>query len=158
MTDNFPARVRALIAENRRICEFGCNTLEWNREIRGYVPKTRDGFNGVSDAQVERFRKLCAFITDRFGPVPVGRGGWLRVGSYGLKHVIERANWTEDNNRYVSNGEGIVAMMLCGYKPSWSKRDNSDPNCQFSVRARRYREVIVEGQRPRQPTSSAVQS
>ena len=158
MTDDFPARVRTLLAENPRICEFGCNTMELDRATRSYVPKTRDGFNGISDAQVERFRKLCAFIIDRLGSAPTTRGGWLRVGSYGLKHVIERANWTEDNNRYVSNGEGIVAMMLCGYKPSWNKKDNSDPNCRFSLRARRYKEVIVEGQRPRQPTSSAVQS
>jgi hypothetical protein len=162
MTDDFATRVRTLIAENRRICGFGCNLREYDRETRTYVPKKRDGWRGVddveiSDAQIERFRKLCAFITDRFGPVPKGRGGWLRVGSYGLKHLIERANWTDDNNRYVSNGEGIVAMMLCGYKPYWSD-DESNPNCQFSVRAKYYKEVIIEGQQPRRPTSSAVPS
>ena len=126
MTDDFPARVRALIAENRRICEFGCNTMELDRATRSYVPKTRDGFDGISDAQVETFRNLCAFIDRNFT-----RAGGM-TGSYGLKHVIEREKWCPDNNRYVSNGEGIVAMMLCGYKPYWSE-DKSNPNCSFKV-------------------------
>lgn len=127
MTDDFATRVRTLIAENRRICEFGCNILERNRETRSYVPKTRDGFHEISDEQVERFRNLCSFIDRNFSPAKRGY-----YGSYGLKHIIERENWCSDNNRYVSNGEGIVAMMLCGYKPYWSD-DETNPNCSFKV-------------------------
>jgi hypothetical protein len=127
MTDDFPARVRTLLAALPRVCEFGCNTMELDRATRSYVPKTRDGFNGISDAQVERFRQLCNFIDWNFSPAKRGY-----YGSYGLKHVIEREKWCDDNNRYVSNGEGIVAMILCGYKPYWSD-DQSNPNCTFKV-------------------------
>lgn len=127
MTDDFATRVRDLINANPRICEFGCNIVERDRTTRKLIPKIRDGFNGITDAQVDRFRHLCTFIEDNFRPVVRGYHG-----SYSLKHIIEREKWRSENDRYVSNGEAIVAMMLCGYKPYWSD-DESDPNCSFKV-------------------------
>ena len=154
MTDDFAVRLRTLLAENRRICGFGCNLREYDRETRTYVPKKRDGWRGVddveiSDAQIERFRKMCAFIEKNLPHDAWGYGRKL-IGSYGFKHVLERNNWTEDNNRYVSNGEGIVALMLCGYKARWDE-DSTSPNCVFSVRGKRYTQLVENAQRPNYP-------
>jgi hypothetical protein len=152
MTDDFPTRVRTLLAENPRICGFGCNTREYDRETRTYVPKKRDGFSfdgtELTDAQIERLRKMVAFIEKNL-PNDITRGGRHIIGSYGFKHVLERNHWTDDNDKYVSNGEGMVAMMLAGYKPKWSK-DLSCPNCNFSVKAKQYRVLCEQAERPRQ--------
>jgi hypothetical protein len=144
MTDDFPTRVRTLLAENRRICEFGCNLMERDRTNKQpypvYVPKTRDGFEGITDEQIERFRKMCAFINEKL-PLPTNTNGRQIIGSYGFKHVLEKQKWIDEPNTYVSNGEGIVAMMLCGYEPRWSK-DRTNPNCEFSVKKKQYRELV----------------
>jgi len=153
MTDDLASRIRTLLAENPRICGFGCNLREYDRETRTYVPKKRDGFSydgvEITDAQIERLRKMCAFIEANL-PHDTRRGGRTLIGSYGFKHVLERNNWTEDNNRYVSNGEGMVALMLCGYKARWNK-DNTNPNCVFSVRRSKYRDMSENAQRPNYP-------
>ena len=158
MTDDFALRVTTLLAANPRICEFGCNILERDTSAHPryevYKKKVRDGFNTIDDKQMERFRKLSTFITATLHDPPVGRGGWLRIGSYGLKHILERQKWTDDTNTYVSNGEAIVAMMLCGYKPRWEK-DNSSPNCGFSVRSKLYQQLIQNSMRPTYPAKTS---
>ena len=158
MTDDVAVRIRTLLAENPRICGFGCNLRKYDRETCTYVPKKRVAWRGVddveiSDAQIERFRKMCAFIEANL-PYDDRRGGRTLIGSYGFKHVLERNNWTEDNNRYVSNGEGMVALMLCGYKARWNK-DSTNPNCVFSVRRSKYRDMIENAQRPNYPKKEA---
>lgn len=144
----FKLRVAELLAANPRICEFGCNTIERNPDRtdrrQPYVPKTHDRFT-IDDRQIERLRKMCAFINDTL-PVAENTRGRKLIGSYGFKHVLEKQNWTEDTNRYVSNGEGIVAMMLCGHKPRWSK-DNENPNCVFSVMKSFYLRLVEEAER-----------
>lgn len=139
---DFALRVRQLLDKHPRICEGGCNTMSRNPDMDDmtqiWVRKTRM-FN-LDDREIERLRKMCAFIGQNL-PHDTWRGGRKLIGSYGFKHVLEKQNWTEDTNRYVSNGEGIVAMMLCGYKPRWSK-DNTNPNCLFSVRGGKYRELV----------------
>jgi hypothetical protein len=149
MTDDFATRVRTLLAENPRICGFGCNTMEQDHTARIsgalYRPKTRDGFGDISDAQIERFRKMVAFIQTNLPAHAVGRHS---IGSYGFKHVLERNHWTDDNDKYVSNGEGIVAMMLAGHKPRWSD-DRTNPNCNFLVKAKNYRVLCETAEQPR---------
>lgn len=143
----FKLRVAELLADNPRICEFGCNTIERNRDrfdrTQPYVPKTRT-FT-INDRQIERLRKMCAFINENL-PVAENTRGRKLIGSYGFKHVLEKQNWTEDTDRYVSNGEGMVAMILCGHKPRWPK-DKSDPNCVFSVMKIRYLTLVEEAER-----------
>jgi hypothetical protein len=144
----FQIRIHQILHDNPRICEFGCNTIERNPDRtdarQPYVPKTHDKFK-IDDRQTERLRKMCAFINETMplGDNPHGR---KLIGSYGFKHVLEKQNWTEDTNRYVSNGEGILAMMLCGYKPRWSK-DNENPNCVFSVTKIPYLRLVREAER-----------
>lgn len=48
--------------------------------------------------------------------------------SYGLKHVVERCF---NNKIYVSNGELIAAMLICGYE--YVKITPSSINCRFNV-------------------------
>jgi len=144
----FKLRVAEQLAAVPRICEFGCNTIERNPDRtdmrQPYVPKTHDKFS-IDDRQIERLRKMCAFINET---MPLGNNphGRKLIGSYGFKHVLEKQNWTEDTNRYVSNGEGILAMMLCGYKPRWSG-DKSNPNCVFSVTKIPYLRLVERAER-----------
>jgi len=134
----FKLRVNELLIENPRICEGGCNTMSRNPDRfdvdRPYLPKTR--MFQTSDRQIERLEKMCAFISEHLPADPNPHGRKL-IGSYQFKHVLEKQDWTDDADRYVSNGEGILAMMLCGHKPRWSK-DRVNPNCMFSVRKIRY--------------------
>ena len=46
--------------------------------------------------------------------------------SYGLKHIVERCLGS-----YVSNGELIAAMILCGYK--YKRYRYNGINCHFNV-------------------------
>jgi hypothetical protein len=134
----FKLRVNELLIENPRICEFGCNTMERNPDRHDmtqlWVRKTR--MFQTSDRQIERLEKMCAFISEHL-PADLNPHGRKLIGSYGFKHVLEKQDWTDDADRYVSNGEGILAMMLCGHKPRWLK-DRVSPNCVFSVRKMRY--------------------
>lgn len=54
------------------------------------------------------------------------------LGSYGAKHVLERDTrypGTGSGNKYIGNGEFIVAMMLSGY----DARFNRTPNAVFNA-------------------------
>lgn len=59
--------------------------------------------------------------------------GLGKVGSYDLKHRVER--WLADKGRpgYISNGAVIVAALVLGYGIT---RDENCPNCRFSARHR----------------------
>jgi ferredoxin len=64
-------------------------------------------------------------------------GNNRKRGSYGLKHTIENdKNWTEDSNKYVSNGEGILAMLCAGYRAYDITPDSL--NCSFKVNTNYY--------------------
>ena len=127
MTDayDFVAHLTRVLAENPRVSESGCNTHS-RRDNGEPVPKTKT-FGEPDEAQVERFRKLVKLIEQNYEPHRTKT--W---GSYSLKHEMEHTNWTEDTNRYVSNGEGIVAMLMCGYTPIWPT-EGTNPNCVFKV-------------------------
>jgi len=71
-----------------------------------------------------RLEKITKFIEVNYMPSRTKRG------SYGLKHEIEDKKWTDESNTYVSNGEGIVAMICAGYEP---KDICASLNCTFSV-------------------------
>ena len=49
-------------------------------------------------------------------------------GSYALKHLVERCY---NYNVYVSNGELIAAMLICGYE--YAKINPNSKNCRFNV-------------------------
>jgi len=50
-------------------------------------------------------------------------------GSYGLKHRVERLQ-----DQYLSNGDLIVAMLLCGHKARFGKRGSAMTlNAEFAV-------------------------
>lgn len=47
----------------------------------------------------------------------------INITSYGLKHKFERVS------SYISNGDFILAMMVCGFYPLFTNEAN--PNCIF---------------------------
>jgi hypothetical protein len=49
------------------------------------------------------------------------------VGSYGLKHVVEK----KITSQYISNGEVIIAMIYLGYIPSLTDEWNCKFNCRY---------------------------
>jgi len=68
---------------------------------------------------------LITFIKTYFQP----RGTISHYhGSYALKHLVERCF---DNKIYVSNGELIAAMLICGYE--YVKINPNYKNCRFNV-------------------------
>jgi len=52
------------------------------------------------------------------------------VGSYSLKHILERTFYVEHSGSYMSNGEAILAMLFLKYKYHLSEDGNW--NCSFS--------------------------
>jgi len=54
-------------------------------------------------------------------------------GSYYLKHRVEETKWTEDIDKYVANGELILAMLCAGYEADFKKSPKGSPNCNFKV-------------------------
>lgn len=51
------------------------------------------------------------------------------VGSYGMKHHVEKLISTNNNGSYMSNGQLILAMIYCGYK--YRLREEGTWNCDF---------------------------
>lgn len=149
MTDDFKTRFLNVLDYYPNLCPNGCETLVRNYpNWREVIPKTR-GFP-THDKQVERIRRLCDYITG-FAGDPPRQMGTVAIGSYSLKHMLENLPWTEGDNTYVSNGEAIVAMLLCGFKPKWSN-DPTNPNCVFNkLRASRWKPIIKEANRRANP-------
>jgi hypothetical protein len=54
------------------------------------------------------------------------------VGSYGMKHVVERAN-----NKYVTNGELIAAALIAGYRFKYT----AGPNMLFGMSTRDVKRI-----------------
>ena len=50
-----------------------------------------------------------------------------KSGSYGLKHSVEEL----PRQRYTSNGDLIVALLLLGHSARFARGDG--PNCQFKL-------------------------
>lgn len=53
-----------------------------------------------------------------------------KLGSYGLKHKVER--WAAERGapQYISNGAAICAAIIAGYSP---RREPNSPNCGFTL-------------------------
>jgi len=147
MDEAFTTRLHALLAANPRICDNGCALAVWNPPgvYPRLVPKTVS--YQPTPEEITRIYQLTLFIQEHLPDPPTSQGGWLRVGSYGAKHCFEKMPWKDGTNTYVSNTEGMVAMMLCGYVPKWNKKDPQDPNCVFSVRAKAWRTMATEAYR-----------
>lgn len=74
---------------------------------------------------LDKLGHLITFIGTYFRP----RGSISYYhSSYGLKHVVERCF---GNKIYVSNGELIAAMLICGYE--YVKIAPGSKNCRFNV-------------------------
>jgi hypothetical protein len=69
------------------------------------------------------------------------------VGSYGLKHRVEKLITTDTSGSYMSNGEAILAMLLLGYSVVYS-RDGSW-NCTFHCKY--ARNDVYESSQPLKP-------
>jgi hypothetical protein len=52
------------------------------------------------------------------------------IGSYGLKHVLEKTFFVENRGSYMSNGEAILAMLFLKYKVHLSEQGSW--NCTFN--------------------------
>lgn len=115
--------VRRVLSEYPHITPFGCNQLQPSFAADPRSPKA-EVWN-IDNEQIERFELLIRFIHLNFTPAKA------LCSSYSLKHVIEKQNWIAHQNHYVSNGECMVAMIICGYKPKWG--NEACPNVQFRV-------------------------
>lgn len=140
--EDFTARLTALLAANPRIEDNGCALVLAPHGVRPRWVPTTEPYTPTPE-EVERIYRLTLFIERE---LPINPRGNLRVGSYNLKHVLEKTDWKEGPNTYVSNTEGMLAMMMCGYVPRWSK-DPQDPNCVFSVRAKTYTNMAMSAYR-----------
>ncbi len=101
--------------------------------IDGFRHTTRRGPYPSNDAEFAERRAMfmepeylrqictaCKYIRE-FG---IDKGG----GSYGLKHWIERWGQETGLEGYITNGCGILAAVLSGYK---LVRKRNSPNCRF---------------------------
>jgi len=129
MTDayDFVAHLTRVLADNPRVTGGGCNTHshQGGSPLGRAEPKTKTWI--PDEAQVERFRKLVKLVEQNYEPHRT-----RERSSYSLKHEMEDTKWTEGTNQYVSNGEAIVAMLMCGYTPIWAE-EGTNPNCGFRV-------------------------
>lgn len=74
----------------------------------------------------ESVRELATWLRDNVRPIKTPT-----VGSYGMKHVVEKAI-----GRYVSNGEFIAAALIAGYPYR-----HDAPNTLFGMSARDIRRL-----------------
>ena len=90
---------------------------------------TTNGFI-YKDGPVERFRpnnETIRFIYDNFDFLFEEKTKF-NVGSYGAKHYVENfRRFMSQGDGYVSNGELIIALILCGVAFKY----DDGPNCVF---------------------------
>jgi len=146
MDEAFTTRLHALLAANPRICDEGCALAVWNPPgvYPRLVPKTVS--YQPTPEEMTRIYQLTLYIKEHLGDPPTTPHGRMLVGSYGWKHILEKLPWKDGTNTYVSNTEGMVAMMMLGYEPRWSK-DPQNPNCVFSISRRVGRPLADEAYR-----------
>ena len=146
MDEAFTTRLHALLAANPRICDNGCALAVWNPPgvYPRLVPKTVS--YQPTPEEMTRIYQLTLYIKEHLGDPPTTPHGRMLVGSYGWKHILEKLPWKDGTNTYVSNTEGMVAMMMLGYEPRWSK-DPQSPNCVFSISRKVGRPLADEAYR-----------
>ena len=87
---------------------------------------SKNGFDGSTRTEdqiiIDELTDLCDYIRAYFQPPRLRFN--QRQSSYGLKHKVERKL-----GRYISNGELIAAMLLCGY----SYKTVDGLNCIFNM-------------------------
>lgn len=87
-----------------------------------------NGFNSEDDSpdeltsRMERIHLACELINEVLKPQSRPN---KNATSYGLKHMVERIQ-----KKYISNGNFILAMILCGYRV-YPKKEG--PNVYFNV-------------------------
>jgi hypothetical protein len=97
-----------------------------NLNIDGFYPDVRP-----AAWNLDKVERLCDFIRENYAASL--RRNSLR-GSYSLKHEIERLDWTTSKDKYVSNGELILAMLCEDHEPKRLIKGNM--NCCFKVMLR----------------------
>jgi len=62
----------------------------------------------------------------------IERASTYKVGSYGLKHVVEK-----HQGEYLTNGDLIAAMLLHGFEARFGKRtEQMNVNCDFKAKVK----------------------
>ena len=148
MDETFTTRLHALLAANPRICDNGCAVAVKQKVSPTHytlVPKTEPSYQ-PSPEEGNRIYLLTLYIKEHLGDPPPTPYGRSVIGSYGWKHCLEKLPWKEEPNTYVSNTEAMVAMMMLGYEPRWSK-DPQSPNCCFSVNRKNSHAMVKEAYR-----------
>ena len=119
-------KVEEVIRVVRELRERGIILSPFGREVDPdrIVKLAPDSGTRVEKFDTQRIRKAIAQIRYLFKPART----WS-LGSYGSKHDLE--NWPERNpGDYITNGDFIIAMLLCGYKA----RFDDGPNAEFKGR------------------------
>ncbi len=88
---------------------------------------TKNGFEipnkESKEVKIEELADIIEFINTHFNMI---KNINTRHSSYGLKHILERSM-----GKYISNGELITAMIICGYKHKRYRLNGL--NCYFNV-------------------------
>ena len=88
---------------------------------------TKNGFEvpnkDSKEVKIEELDDVIDFINTHFRRI---KNINTKHSSYGLKHIVERLM-----DRYISNGELITAMIICGYK--YRRYGSQGLNCHFNV-------------------------
>ena len=147
MDEAFTTRLHALLAANPRIDSNGCG-LAVRQKISPtqYILAPKTDTYTPCESEMTRIYQLTLYIKEHLGDPPTTPHGRMLVGSYGWKHILEKLPWKEGTDTYVSNTEGMVAMMMLGYEPRWSK-DPQSPNCVFSISRKVGRPLADEAYR-----------
>ncbi len=75
--------------------------------------------------EVDQLQHITKYINTYFEP---SKSIYRKRSSYGLKHLVER-----NIGIYISNGEFIAAMLLCGYQ----SYKETTWNCYFKIKNRK---------------------
>lgn len=91
----------------------------------GSISKTPDALFDDQDVMaehfnIERMTEAIIQISYLFKPAQT-RSKW---SSYGGKHFLEKDDRCTLSNKYITNGDFIVAMILSGYSYKFAKRVN----------------------------------
>lgn len=121
----------------------------------GYTQDTFDAYQtrieSETEFDIDQIIKVVPLILKHMKP----RKTYNRnsYDSYGLKGVFERMQ-----SSYISNGNFILAMMVCGFFPLFKQtrtKISCDPNCIFKATFQKNPLPVEKRKKPEQSTQSS---
>lgn len=123
-TTQQPSPLAEVMATHSELNDFGIGVFNAHRKDRGHREEELAQLRRELARREREVLEVAYWLQENITPIATPG-----VGSYGLKHLVER-----HLDRYVSNGEAIAAALIVGYPHRYGR--TTAPNVFFGMSQR----------------------